>query len=38
VNAETEKIIEILDKLDKKLEDFGKLYNELIMGICQKYS
>jgi hypothetical protein len=38
MNVEPGKIIETLDKLDKNLEAFGKLYNELILGICQKYS
>lgn len=38
MNIDTKKIIETLDKLDKNLEVFGKLYNELILGICQKYS
>ena len=37
MNVEPEKIIKTLDKLDKNLEAFGKLYNELILGICQKY-
>lgn len=38
MNVEIGKIIKALDKLDKNLEVFSKLYNELILGICQKYS
>lgn len=38
MNVEIGKIVKALDKIDKNLEVFGKLYNELILGICQKYS